>query len=154
MLGISRAPKNIQPSKGVCRCLFGVDHEETRKTLNRENERLESDNNERWNFDFTSETPIINGKFTWMKVAVDEEIPIAYKMPNLALTNYLFMNLTQIMDEKHEEKNEVEEVQAPQPVRTSRKRKLSSSRQCNITGKYLYLLYLLTCFITSFCIIG
>ena len=55
-------------NKGVCRCLFGpVDHEEIANTLSHELERLNLQNQERWNFDFQTERPL-DGRYAWAKV--------------------------------------------------------------------------------------
>lgn len=64
----SRDPKDISPSLGVRRCLFGpVDHTEVRADLRREMKTIAEDGIRRWNFDFERETPL-KGKYLWQKL--------------------------------------------------------------------------------------
>ncbi len=107
------------------RCLFGpVDHDEVRKTLRQEMERIDEQNNARWNFDFSTGTPL-KGKLQWQKVDTSEDVPQAYDMPNLSIkvlsacTKYL--NLENLSPQQRT---------AQVNNRTSRKRK-----QSEITGK-------------------
>lgn len=55
----------------VCRDLFGpVDHEENREFLSRELNNIQTENSERWNFDFELELPL-PGRYEWEAVSED-----------------------------------------------------------------------------------
>lgn len=140
MLGI----KEVIPSKSVCRCLFGpVDHTEVKKTLIQEQKRLDDENSDRWNFDFKLETPI-SGKFAWVQLTTEDEVPEAYKLANLSVLAEVFIQSQAAKSRKEEntpssKREHVESSQQTEMLestpnaqeRPSRKRK-----QCQITGKY------------------
>ena len=79
-------PSLVRRTSKARRCLFGpVDHEEVKKTLRQEMAKITEETNSRWNFDYTSGTPL-SGKFAWEQVGEGEEsVPAAYEMPNLSI---------------------------------------------------------------------
>ena len=92
MIGIKESyvvgkPSLVRRTSKARRCLFGpVDHEEVKKSLQQEMAKINEENNSRWNFDFTSGTPL-SGKFSWEKVSDGDHdsVPAAYDMPHLSI---------------------------------------------------------------------
>uniref|UniRef100_A0AAY5KZH6 Cyclin-dependent kinase inhibitor 1B n=1 Tax=Esox lucius TaxID=8010 RepID=A0AAY5KZH6_ESOLU len=66
------------PKPTACRNLFGsVDHEELTRDLKGHLKEMEEAAAAKWNFDFSSHTPLLNGKYEWKKVD-SKDIPTFY----------------------------------------------------------------------------
>lgn len=66
------------PKPSACRNLFGpVDHEELRRDLKGHLQEIEETSSARWNFDFLSQTPLLNGRFEW-ELVDSKDIPRFY----------------------------------------------------------------------------
>ena len=64
----------------ACRSLFGeIDHEEVRRDLNQEMDRIYTDDQERWNFNFREGTPL-QGRYTWQEMTPEtDSVPKPYE---------------------------------------------------------------------------
>lgn len=71
----------------VCRCLFGeVEHTELKRVLDESKAILSKQQSDKWNFNFTTETPM-SGRYDWRPVLVgDENVPIAYALSGMTTT--------------------------------------------------------------------
>ncbi|XP_035646671.1 cyclin-dependent kinase inhibitor 1B-like [Oncorhynchus keta] len=66
------------PKPSACRNLFGpVDHEELRRDLKGHLQEIEETSSAKWNFDFSSQTPLLNGRFEW-ELVDSNDIPRFY----------------------------------------------------------------------------
>ena len=86
--GRRRRPDTLTPGKqSVCRSLFGpVDHDLITRELHELESSLNRQDAQKWNFDFTRETPLAGeGRFQWQKVDEgDQSVPEIYSLPGLA----------------------------------------------------------------------
>lgn len=63
-----RVRPNINPSRSVCRQLFGpVNHEQLRADLLRERRKMNDENTQTWNFDFENGVPLV-GRYVWERL--------------------------------------------------------------------------------------
>jgi len=60
-------------NRSVKRMLWPVDHEQTKRDLRSENQKLQKEITEKYNFDFTSGKPM-HGKYDWVAVGLESPI--------------------------------------------------------------------------------
>lgn len=86
----TRTSYNLQPTAGsvanVRRNLFGpVDHDENKRLLQQQMEKLSKEAKDKWNYDFLNDKPI-DGRFEWKEADISQ-VPAVYDLRHLQSTS-------------------------------------------------------------------